>query len=157
MANSVEKNMGTQRDCLECMEPISGIGDAPNFCSPECEEAWIADLKPTEIPCARCRGPVVEFTIPNEVWNAVIRPDGHERDDEYLCLACWHAAIGSSLKLANERAERFEAALAPFAKLAEWPDKLRHEDESTDLHRIKAKDLRVARAALAGLPVVKPC
>ena len=34
------------------------------------------------IPCARCGGRCIEFTVPNDVWNAVVRRSGEERDDE---------------------------------------------------------------------------
>ena|SRR3990167_168823 len=45
------------------------------------------------IPCARCGGPCVEFTVPNDVWNAVVRLGGKERDDEYMCEACYRRAV----------------------------------------------------------------
>ncbi len=45
------------------------------------------------IPCARCGGGVVEFSVPNDLWNQVIRPDGRDRIDEHMCLGCWHSAV----------------------------------------------------------------
>lgn len=46
------------------------------------------------IPCARCNELITEeFVIPDDIWNAVIRVDGRERGDEYICLDCWHAAL----------------------------------------------------------------
>src|SRR3990167_1080612 len=45
------------------------------------------------IPCARCGGQCVEFTVPNDVWNAVVRRGGKERDDEYMCEACYRRAV----------------------------------------------------------------
>lgn len=47
----------------------------------------------SDIPCCECGGPVVEFSIPNELWNRVMRPDGHETDKEYLCYSCWNKAL----------------------------------------------------------------
>jgi len=58
-----------------------------------------------EIPCNRCGGNVIEFSVPNDIWNTVIRQDGHERDDEYICHACWYKSIRqhlSELKRQNE-------------------------------------------------------
>jgi hypothetical protein len=47
----------------------------------------------SEIPCARCGGDVVEFTVPNEVWNTVVRLDAPEGDDEYICEECYRKAV----------------------------------------------------------------
>jgi len=47
----------------------------------------------SDVPCVGCGGPVIEFVIPSEIWNAVVRGGGPERDDEYLCYACWLAAV----------------------------------------------------------------
>lgn len=63
--------------------------------------------------------------------------------------------IAEGIGLYQERAETAEAreskmrkALEPFIEFANQIDEWRHEDESTCLHRIKASDLRRARAAL---------
>lgn len=42
-----------------------------------------------DIPCHRCGGDVIEFSIPNDIWNKVIRKDGHEQDNEYICIDCF--------------------------------------------------------------------
>jgi hypothetical protein len=52
----------------------------------------------------------------------------------------------------TERLAEMEAALEPFALLAGEVDALRHEDESTCLHRIRASDLRRARHARKETP-----
>ncbi len=57
------------------------------------------------------------------------------------------AAESRATALAGE-VERLRAALRPFAALAEQIDAWRHEDVSTCTHRLKAKDIRAARAAL---------
>lgn len=62
-----------------------------------------AEVRASEVPCRRCGGVVREFTVPNEVWNAVIRVDGRERDDEYICLACWYVAVLTALRKQRER------------------------------------------------------
>ena len=41
------------------------------------------------IPCCKCGGRVVEFTVPNKAWNTIIRGDQGETDQEYLCLKCF--------------------------------------------------------------------
>ena len=43
----------------------------------------------TEIPCNRCKGGVIPFSVDNEVWNTVIRRGGPEMDQEYLCAWCF--------------------------------------------------------------------
>lgn len=43
----------------------------------------------SSIPCVECGGPVVEFSIPNRIWNQVVRRDGREHDREYLCIGCF--------------------------------------------------------------------
>lgn len=47
----------------------------------------------SEIPCARCGGRCIEFTVPNNVWNTIIRREGRERDDEYICEGCYRKAV----------------------------------------------------------------
>lgn len=66
------------------------------------------------IPCCLCGGEVVEFTVPNDIWNLVIRTDGKETDKEYLCLDCWYKALRSKLdKLSRrERAAKGDLELA---------------------------------------------
>lgn len=59
------------------------------------------------IPCDICGGDVIEFSIPNDIWNKVIRLDGHEHDKEYLCMACFFDALRTALALqATGTAER---------------------------------------------------
>ena len=49
---------------------------------------WVSD-NVSEIPCDDCGGEAHEFYIPNDIWNRVIRKDGHEQDKEYLCVDCF--------------------------------------------------------------------
>lgn len=49
------------------------------------------------VPCARCGGEVIEFSIPNDIWNKVVRIDGHESDDEYICVDCWFSSLRKAL------------------------------------------------------------
>lgn len=53
----------------------------------------------SEVPCARRGGYVVEFSIPNDIWNKVIRIDGYERSDEYICMECFFQALREALGL----------------------------------------------------------
>lgn len=61
------------------------------------ERLHILSLYPNDdvstIPCDVCGGAVVEFSIPNDIWNRVMRPDGHEHDGEYICMACFFDAL----------------------------------------------------------------
>jgi len=47
------------------------------------------DNKISEISCVRCTGPVIEFSVDNDVWNVVVRKGGPEHDKEYLCVWCF--------------------------------------------------------------------
>lgn len=49
----------------------------------------IETVESSSIPCARCKGPVIEFSIPNDIWNKVIRHGGPEQDNEYICWDCF--------------------------------------------------------------------
>lgn len=60
------------------------------------ERGWSTMMLPlldragaSSIPCHDCRGPVVEFSVPNDAWNTLIRRGGRETDQEYLCLSCF--------------------------------------------------------------------
>lgn len=52
------------------------------------EPLLFVDGRASEIPCCLCGRKVVEFTIPNDIWNIVIRNNGSEHDMEYLCVWC---------------------------------------------------------------------
>lgn len=54
----------------------------------------------------------------------------------------------AQLAEADRKIAEKDRALEPFAKLASEVDYLRHEDGSTSLHRLYARDLRAARRAL---------
>lgn len=60
----------------------------------------------TGIPCDLCGGAVIEFSIPNDIWNRVIRLDGHEHDKEYLCMACFFDALRTALGIGVTTMER---------------------------------------------------
>jgi hypothetical protein len=47
--------------------------------------------KISEIPCAICRGEVIEFSIPNYIWNKIMRSKsgGHEHDKDHICFDCF--------------------------------------------------------------------
>jgi hypothetical protein len=49
--------------------------------------------KPSEIPCCLCGNEVIEFSVPNDIWNKVIRKDGKETDKEYIRLTCWYEKL----------------------------------------------------------------
>lgn len=51
----------------------------------------------SDIPCDKCQGPVVEFSVPNEAWNTIIREHGRETDQEYLCLNCFAKAAAERI------------------------------------------------------------
>jgi hypothetical protein len=47
----------------------------------------------SETPCSNCGGDVQEFSIPSDIWNAVVRRSGKEIDNEYLCIWCFVSAF----------------------------------------------------------------
>lgn len=49
---------------------------------------FIAD-EPSCTPCNKCGGEVVEFSIQDNIWNTLVRPDEKEHDKEYLCVWCF--------------------------------------------------------------------
>lgn len=55
----------------------------------------------SSIPCNICGSEVNEFSIPNDIWNKVIRLGGHEHDQEYICLNCWYNALRIALGMAQ--------------------------------------------------------
>lgn len=58
----------------------------------------ISSCEPTGIPCANCGGPMLEYSIPNDTWNLVVRRGGPEGNNEYLCYSCWLAAVGAEIE-----------------------------------------------------------
>ena len=54
--------------------------------------------EPSGTPCCKCGGPVIEFSLPNEAWNTIIRDDGSETDQEYLCLTCFAEIAAEKLR-----------------------------------------------------------
>lgn len=81
----------------EIVQWLRGLAFAQGYgaCDAAAEliESLQAQLASSEIPCCECGGEVVEFTVPNDIWNSVMRPDGHETDREYLCFDCWYKAL----------------------------------------------------------------
>lgn len=55
--------------------------------------------KMSDLPCAICKGNLIEFTIPNDIWNKVIRKSGAETDREYLCINCFFDELRKELSL----------------------------------------------------------
>jgi hypothetical protein len=47
----------------------------------------------SKIPCSNCGGKVQEFSVPNPVWNAIVRKNGKETDKEYLCVWCFTSCV----------------------------------------------------------------
>jgi hypothetical protein len=96
-----------QREEIESGIQAIEIAASPSRPDWSTESVWAESLLPlacfarqqlnlsqdSAIPCCKCHGPVIEFTIPNETWNAVMRPDGKETDQEYICESCWHEAV----------------------------------------------------------------
>jgi hypothetical protein len=60
----------------------------------------------SETPCCRCGGVVVEFSVPNDAWNTIIRDDGRETDQEYLSLDC-------SARVAAEKVGQLRQMMIP--------------------------------------------
>lgn len=41
------------------------------------------------VPCSNCGGDVIEFSVPNHIWNEIVRSNDKETDNEYLCVWCF--------------------------------------------------------------------
>lgn len=61
------------------------------------DDFFFADMV-SSIPCCLCKGPVMEFSVPSDVWNAVVRRHGPETDKEYLCVVCFHKAVAAYVR-----------------------------------------------------------
>jgi hypothetical protein len=57
---------------------------------------------PSKVPCCRCGGEVVEFHIDNADWNLLVRGDGPEHDQEYLCIRCFGAVAAETASAFRE-------------------------------------------------------
>lgn len=66
------------------------------------------ELGKSKIPCCECGGSVIEFSVPNRLWNIVMRPDGHETNKEYLCFACWNNRLYKFIASIQAHQERIE-------------------------------------------------
>lgn len=73
--------------------------------------------------CCKCGHGVIEFSRPNNEWNSIIRPDGHETDSEYLCAPCYMDAQAAELTRLRERVEQLTNEIANA--VAAIPGKLR--------------------------------
>lgn len=51
----------------------------------------------SSIPCCLCKGQVYEFSVPNDVWNLIIRQGGPETNREYLCWSCFARAAADRI------------------------------------------------------------
>lgn len=76
----------------------------------ELRELREAKESPSTIPCCKCGGMVVEFSVPNEAWNIIVRKGGSETDQEYLCLDCFARCAASELRTAREKIDRLREA-----------------------------------------------
>ena len=65
-----------------------------------------------DLPCGRCGRPVVEFVLPNWVWNAVVRRGQIEGGQEYLCEACFRRAVVVYVGAAQATIQALSDALA---------------------------------------------
>jgi hypothetical protein len=80
---------------------VNAGADAIKQLRAELDESRIDEV--STIPCCLCGGEVVEFTVPNDIWNLVMRPDGKETDKEYVCLDCWYKALRKHLDVSRRR------------------------------------------------------
>src|SRR5690606_39576690 len=72
------------------------------WASDEARRALSSTPEPSTIPCCKCGGVVVEFSVPNDVWNKVVRRDGPETDQEYLCEGCYRDAVSEYVRATPE-------------------------------------------------------
>ena len=68
----------------------------------------------SSVPCSYCGGDVVEFVIPNKSWNTLIRRDGKEHDQEYLCLFCFSEKAAEYVRELRSINDALKTALAAY-------------------------------------------
>ncbi len=66
----------------------------------------------SDVPCCRCHGPVIEFSIPNELWNIIVRNRGPETNKEYLCLDCFACVAAEKIDDARHGTKLAESEIA---------------------------------------------
>jgi len=98
-----------RRDSVHVWEPRKIVGFRCARCFKICMNPTSTKLPPcednapeSEIPCCRCGGVVVEFSVPHDAWNILIRDDGKETDQEYLCLECFARLAAEKVKQLRE-------------------------------------------------------
>ncbi len=97
------------KHCRECPNTFSEdwAGDlCPKCCGKKMAEEHLKGLDKilsttsippsgrfSSVPCCECGKEVQEFTVPNVLWNMVMRPDEHETNKEYICYSCWNLKL----------------------------------------------------------------
>ncbi len=77
----------------------------------------------TAIPCGICGGQCIEFSIPSDIWNEVIRRGKRQYESEYLCMDCFLDALRRQLGLPvtlSEAEERFDFSQVKLIQWLEW-------------------------------------
>jgi len=87
------------------------IGEEAEALRAELAQARAGLPQASGIPCVNCGGQVVEFTVPSDIWNAVVRLGGPEHDREYLCWNCFWVAVRSFLARAEAQRDGYRQAL----------------------------------------------
>jgi len=78
-----------EREHMQCSDQLVKILRDLNG---EIERPTFINRRVSTIPCCKCGGEVVEFSVPNNLWNIVMRKNG-ETDQEYLCFDCWNKIL----------------------------------------------------------------
>lgn len=122
------------RDCFKptpCKIPIMArrlaeyedIGLKPDeIARLRAELEQVKNNRTSTVPCCECGGDAVEFTVPNDIWNAVMRPDEKETDREYLCLDCWYKALRNYINNLRAELDRERERAYAARKFIEWVD-----------------------------------
>ncbi len=96
MLAEVERLKQTANNGAECSKCLGKAAEPICMYCDECYGDLTAEIeqlrsesKRSDIPCCKCGGPVIEFSIPNAAWNTIIRDNDPATDQEYLCLNCF--------------------------------------------------------------------
>jgi hypothetical protein len=110
-SESVERWRGKSSSAHELVPIIDRLTSPPEKPTPvPTQGGFWCDNKASGTPCALCGGDVVEFSVPNEMWNKIVRDGGPESRHEYLCVTCFHKLMQKQLLPAVEpSAEAVEA------------------------------------------------
>ena len=134
--NTIPHDVGTDRQAYDHI--IKRLQDKHGSYQAQIAKAvsrGISELQRAQVnaagfPCGRCGQEChEEFTVPNDVWNAVIRRGKGEGSDEYICESCYLEAVTAFVRAIAPNAD----AVPHPGRAGEVPMTTRHAGRSGEL------------------------